>query len=147
MSEQIINLLGENASFLLDHTCKGIPEESIHAPGSDFVKRIVSQSDRSTQVMRNMQSIFDHGRLGGTGYLSILPVDQGIEHTAGASFSPNPVYFDPANIVQLAIEGGCNAVASTFGVLGAVARKYAHRIMLIWSEQNHKFKFYPQKYG
>jgi class I fructose-bisphosphate aldolase len=146
MSEQIINLLGDKASYLLEHTCQGILKESIHKPGSDFVDRVVSQSDRSPQVMRNLQSIFDHGRLAGTGYLSILPVDQGIEHTAGASFAPNTEYFDPENIVELAIEGGCNAVASTFGVLGSVARKYAHRIPFLVKINHNELLTYPQKY-
>ncbi|HET6446263.1 MAG TPA: class I fructose-bisphosphate aldolase [candidate division Zixibacteria bacterium] len=146
MTEQIIKLLGDNAGYLLDHTCVGIPHESIHSPGSDFVGRVVSQSDRSPQVMRNFQSIFNHGRLAGTGYLSILPVDQGIEHTAGASFAPNPEYFDPENIVKLAIEGGCNAVASTFGVLGSVARKFAHKIPFLVKINHNELLTYPQKY-
>ncbi len=128
MANQIESLLGAEAETLLGHTCRGIPRDQLHLPGPDFVDRVVAQSDRSPVVMRNLQGIFDHGRLGGTGYLSILPVDQGIEHSGGASFAPNPIYFDPGNIVRLAIEGGCNAVASTLGVLGAVARRYAHRI-------------------
>ncbi len=128
MANQIDSLLGAEAETLLGHTCRGIPRDQLHLPGPDFVDRVVALSDRSPAVMRNLQGIFDHGRLGGTGYLSILPVDQGIEHSGGASFAPNPIYFDPGNIVRLAIEGGCNAVASTLGVLGAVARRYAHRI-------------------
>jgi class I fructose-bisphosphate aldolase len=128
MANEIESLLGAEAEALLTHTCRGIPRETLHLPGPDFVDRVVALSDRSPVVMRNLQGLFDHGRLGGTGYLSILPVDQGIEHSGGASFAPNPLYFDPENIVRLAIEGGCNAVASTLGVLGSVARRYAHRI-------------------
>ena len=124
----IETLLGDEAGLLLEHTCKGIPKELVHSPGPDFVDRVVATSDRGPGTMRAMQQIFNSGRLGGTGYVSMLPVDQGIEHSAGASFAPNPVYFDPANIVELAIEGGCNCVASTLGVLGAVSRQYAHRI-------------------
>src|SRR4029077_12490211 len=121
-------LLRRNAAYLLDHQCKTIDKSLLHLPGPDFIDRVVAASDRRIPVLRNLQSIFNHGRLAGTGYLSILPVDQGIEHSAGASFAPNPMYFDPENIVRLAIEGGCNAVASTLGVLGAVSRKYAHKI-------------------
>jgi len=128
MATQIESLLGAEAESLLSHTCTGIPRDQLQLPGADFVDRVVAISDRSPVVMRNLQGFFDHGRLGGTGYLSILPVDQGIEHSGGASFAPNPLYFDPENIVRLALEGGCNAVASTLGVLGAVARRYAHRI-------------------
>ncbi len=128
MANRIESLLGAEAESLLGHTCRGIPRDRLHLPGPDFVERVVALSDRSPVVMRNLQGLFDHGRLGGTGYLSILPVDQGIEHSGGASFAPNPLYFDPENIVRLAIEGGCNAVASTLGVLGSVARRYAHRI-------------------
>ena len=124
----IISLLGDEASYLLEHTCSGIPKELIHVPGPDYVDRIMAPSDRGPGTLRAMQQIFNSGRLGGTGYVSMLPVDQGIEHSAGASFAPNPIYFDPANIVELAIEGGCNCVASTLGVLGAVSRQYAHRI-------------------
>jgi len=124
MISKITEILGQTADDLLNHQCKTIPKDMLHLPGPDFVDRVVAVSDRSPQVMRNMQSVFNHGRLAGTGYLSILPVDQGIEHSAGASFAPNPIYFDPENIVKLAIEGGCNAVASTLGVLGAVSRKY-----------------------
>ena len=127
MLNKIIEVLGADSS-LLEHKCTTIPKEHLHLPGGDFVDRVWKDSDRSPNVLRNMQSIFNHGRLAGTGYLSILPVDQGIEHSAGASFAPNPEYFDPENIVKLAIEGGCNAVASTLGVLGAVSRRYAHKI-------------------
>jgi class I fructose-bisphosphate aldolase len=121
-------MLGDETEFLLGHMCRGISKEMLHAPGPDFVDRIAVHSDRSPRVLRNLQAFFDHGRLGGTGYMSILPVDQGVEHSAGASFAPNPLYFDPENIIKLAIEGGCNAVASTLGVLGSVGRKYAHKI-------------------
>ncbi len=124
----IESLLGDEAGHLLEHTCQGIPKNLIHTPGPDYVDRVIAPSDRGPGTMRAMQQIFNSGRLGGTGYVSMLPVDQGIEHSAGASFAPNPVYFDPANIVELAIEGGCNCVASTLGVLGAVSRQYAHRI-------------------
>jgi fructose-bisphosphate aldolase, class I len=142
----IIDLLGEKAEYLLNHVCAGIPKESVHLPGPDFVDRIWMQSDRTPQVLRSLQSMYDHGRLGGTGYLSILPVDQGIEHTAAASFAPNPVYFDSENIIKLAIEGGCNAVASTYGVLGSVARKYAHKIPFIVKINHNELMTYPEKY-
>lgn len=143
---QIMDLLGEKAEMLFSHVCQGIPKDSIHVPGPDFVDRVWVQSDRNPQVLRGLQSLYDHGRLAGTGYLSILPVDQGIEHTGAASFAPNPVYFDPENIVKLAIEGGCNAVASTFGVLGAVARKYAHKIPFIVKFNHNELLTYPEKY-
>jgi class I fructose-bisphosphate aldolase len=146
MSNHIIDLLGDRADSLLNHVSKGIPKESLHLPGPDFVDRVWQQTDRNPQVLRSMQSLFDHGRLRGTGYLSILPVDQGIEHTAGASFAPNPQYFDPENIVKLAIEGGCNAVASTLGVLGSVSRKYAHKIPFIVKINHNELLTYPQKY-
>ena len=123
MIEKIKKLMGKENESLLTHKCKTIPKEQLHLPGPDFVDRVVKDSDRSPNVMKNMQYIFNTGRLTGTGYLSILPVDQGIEHTAGASFAPNPIYFDPENIVKLAIEGGCNAVASTLGVLGVCQQK------------------------
>jgi len=123
-----LSLLGDEADYLLDHTCRGLPKEQVQLPGPDFVDRVLGLSDRGPGVMRSMQQIFNTGRLAGTGYVSMLPVDQGIEHSGGASFAPNPLYFDPANIVELAIEGGCNCVASTLGVLGAVSRRYAHRI-------------------
>jgi fructose-bisphosphate aldolase, class I len=142
----IAEMLGSEAKDLLDHQCKTIPKGDLHLPGPDFVDRIFLQSDRTPQVLRSLQSIFDHGRLGGTGYVSILPVDQGIEHSAGASFAPNPEYFDPGKIVQLAIEGGCNAVASTLGVLGSVARRYAHRIPFILKINHNEFLSYPNTY-
>jgi class I fructose-bisphosphate aldolase len=146
MSNHIIDLLGDKADYMLGHICKGIPKESLHTPGPDFVDRVWQQSDRNLQVVRSLQALFDHGRLAGTGYLSILPVDQGIEHSAGASFAPNPEYFDPGNIVKLAIEGGCNAVASTFGVLGTVARKYAHKIPFLVKINHNELLTYPPKY-
>ncbi len=142
----VADLLGEEAAFLLDHKSTTIPRETLHLPGPDFVDRVWSASDRTPQVLRSLQSLFDHGRLGGTGYVSILPVDQGIEHSAGASFAKNPAYFDPENIVKLAIEGGCNAVASTFGVLGAVSRKYAHKIPFILKINHNELLTYPNKF-
>src|SRR4051794_25008239 len=142
----IIGLLGSGADDLLQHVCKGIPRETLHLPGPDFVDRIVAPSDRSPAVMRSLQQMFGHGRLAGTGYMSILPVDQGIEHSAGASFAPNPMYFDPENIVKLAMEGGCNAVASTLGVLGSVARKYAHKIPFLLKFNHNEFISYPNAY-
>lgn len=142
----IQSLLGAEADSLLTHEAKGIPKEDLNLPGPDYVDRVLAQSDRSPQVLRNLQSLFDHGRLGGTGYVSILPVDQGIEHSAAASFAPNPKYFDPANIVELAIEGGCNGVASTFGVLGAVSRRYAHRIPFIVKINHNELLTYPNKF-
>jgi class I fructose-bisphosphate aldolase len=140
---EILELLGTQADDLLGYECKGIPKEMLHLPGPDFVERVMAQTDRSAVVLRNMQMIFNTGRLGGTGYLSILPVDQGIEHSAGASFAPNPIYFDPENIVRLAIEGNCNAVASTLGVLGAVSRKYAHKIPFIVKINHNELLTYP----
>src|SRR5262249_14445644 len=125
---QIADLLGKDADNLLNYKAKGFSADKLHLPGPDFVDRIVSATDRSPQVLRNFQALLNHGRLAGTGFVSILPVDQGIEHSAGASFAKNPIYFDGENIVKLAIEGGCNAVCSTLGVLGSVARKYAHKI-------------------
>ena len=138
-------LLGDEARDLLEYKAK-FPKEQLYLPGPDFVDRVVSQSDRSPAVLRNMQMVYDHGRLAGTGYLSILPVDQGIEHSAGSAFAPNPIYFDPENIVKLAIEGGCNAVTSTLGVLGAVARKYAHKIPFILKINHNELLTYPNKY-
>jgi class I fructose-bisphosphate aldolase len=135
-------LLGDH-TFLLSHKCHTIPKEKLHLPGPDFIDRVYSQTDRTPSVLRNLSSMFNHGRLAGTGYLSILPVDQGIEHSGGASFAPNPDYFDPANIVELAIEGGCNAVASTYGVLGSVARKYAHKIPFILKVNHNELLSYP----
>jgi class I fructose-bisphosphate aldolase len=146
MINKINELLGKDAEFLLGHKCNTIPKEDLHLPGPDFIDRIWKDSDRSPNVLRNMQSIFGHGRLAGTGYLSILPVDQGIEHSAGASFSPNPQYFDPENIIKLAIEGGCNAVASTLGVLGSCARKYAHKIPFIFKFNHNELLTYPNKH-
>jgi class I fructose-bisphosphate aldolase len=130
----------------LGHQCKTISKDLLHIPGPDFVERVFMYTDRSIPVLRSLQQLFDHGRLGGTGYVSILPVDQGIEHTAGASFAPNPIYFDAEKIVELAIEGGCNAVASTLGVLGAVARKYAHRIPFLLKFNHNELLTYPTKY-
>lgn len=143
---KIQELLGADAESLLGHVSKTVAKESLHLPGGDFVDRVVSQSDRNINVLRSMQTLFDSGRLGGTGYLSILPVDQGIEHSAGASFAPNPEYFDPENIVKLAIEGGCNAVASTYGVLGTVARKYAHKIPFIVKINHNELLTYPNAF-
>src|SRR5438128_11357627 len=143
---QIMDLLGHDADALLSYTAKGFKKEALHLPGPDFVDRVVSITDRSPPVLRNFQALLNHGRLGGTGYVSILPVDQGIEHSAGASFAKNPIYFDPENIVRLAVEGGCNAVASTFGVLGAVARKYAHRIPFLVKVNHNELLTYPNKF-
>ncbi len=144
--EQIEAMLGDDARRLLEHRCQTIDRSRLHLPGPDFIDRVWIGSDRSPRVLRSLQSMFDHGRLAGTGYLSILPVDQGIEHSAGASFAANPDYFDGENIVRLAIAGGCNAVASTFGVLGSVARKYAHRIPFILKINHNEFLTYPNKY-
>jgi class I fructose-bisphosphate aldolase len=144
--DRIAELLGSNAKELLDHTSQTIPKDQLQLPGPDFIDRVWSISDRSPAVLRSLQSLFDHGRLAGTGYLSILPVDQGIEHSAGASFAPNPQYFDPANIVKLALEGGCNAVASTYGVLGTVARKYAHKIPFIVKINHNELLTLPNKF-
>lgn len=143
---KIESLLGAKAKDLLGHSCKTVGKERLHLPGPDWVDRIFANSDRPTRVLQSMQEILSAGRLGGTGYLSILPVDQGIEHTAGASFAPNPDYFDPENIVKLAIEGGCNAVASTLGVLGSVARKYAHKIPFILKFNHNELLTYPNTY-
>src|SRR2546425_7974070 len=140
------SILGNDAEGLLRHKCETIPKSQLHLPGPDFVSRIFATSDRPTRVLSSLQSLFDHGRLAGTGYLSILPVDQGIEHTAGASFAPNPIYFDGEKIVELAVEGGCNAVASTFGVLGSIARRYAHRIPFICKLNHNELLTYPTKY-
>ncbi len=129
--DELLEMLGEEADYLLKHECRTIARELLSAPGGDFVDRVYSESDRNNRVLVNLERLFSHGRLGGTGYLSILPVDQGVEHAGGASFAKNPAYFDPDNIVKLAVEGGCNAVVSTFGVLGAVARRYAHKIPFV----------------
>src|SRR5688572_7316068 len=145
MSLDIESLLGAETQSLLDHKCK-VSKESLHLPGPDYVDRSYALSDRPTPVLKSLQALFDNGRLKGTGYLSILPVDQGIEHSAGASFAPNPIYFDPENIVKLAIEGGANAVASTLGVLGAVSRKYAHKIPFILKINHNEILSYPNTY-
>ncbi|HET7746733.1 MAG TPA: class I fructose-bisphosphate aldolase [Vicinamibacteria bacterium] len=145
-SQAILDLLGPGGRELLDHRCQGIGRDALHLPGPDFVDRVCAPSDRPVPVLRALQQLFSHGRLAGTGYLSILPVDQGIEHSAGASFAKNPAYFDPENIVKLAIEGGCNAVASTLGGLGAVARRYAHRIPFIVKVNHNEFISYPNRY-
>ena len=143
----IIKLLGdEQAKYLLDHKSKTVSGDRLHLPGPDFIDRVWSRSDRNPQVLKSLQSLFDNGRLGGTGYVSILPVDQGIEHSGGASFAPNPIYFDGENIVKLAIEGGCNAVASTLGVLGSVCRKYAHKIPFVIKINHNEFISYPNAY-
>ena len=139
----IAELLGPDAAKILSYECKGFPRSTLHLPGPDFIDRVVRDTDRPPAVLRNFQTILNTGRLGGTGYVSILPVDQGIEHSAGASFAPNPAYFDPAKIVELAIEGGCNAVASTLGVLGAVSRKYAHRIPFLVKLNHNELLTYP----
>ncbi len=146
LKHNVLDILGDEAANLLEHKCTTIPKDQLHLPGPDYVDRVVSQTDRPPAVLRNLQTIFNHGRLAGTGYLSILPVDQGIEHSAGASFAPNPIYFDPENIVKLAIEGGCNAVASTLGVLGAVARKYAHKIPFLVKLNHNDLLTYPTMY-
>src|ERR1700752_2298621 len=144
--DRIAELLGSNASELLGHSSQTIPQEQLHLPGPDFIDRVVSQSDRSPAVLRSLQSLIGNGRLANTGYVSILPVDQGIEHSGGASFAPNPQYFDPENIVKLAIEGGCNGVASTYGVLGSVARKYAHKIPFIVKINHNELLTLPNKF-
>jgi fructose-bisphosphate aldolase, class I len=141
----IAKLLGKDAKFLLDHKSKTISTNQIHVPSGDFVEKVFINTNRSTQVLRNLQSMFDKGRLAGTGYLSILPIDQGIEHSAGASFAKNPLYFDPENIIKLAIEGGCNAVATTYGVLAMMSRKYAHRIPFIVKINHNELLTYPNK--
>ncbi|MBD3308697.1 class I fructose-bisphosphate aldolase [candidate division KSB3 bacterium] len=146
MIKKIEELLGQEAEELLSYSCKGVSKEQLHLPGSDFVDRIFMQTDRPIRVLGSLEWLYNHGRLGGTGYVSILPVDQGIEHSAGASFAPNPVCFDPEGIVQLAMEGGCNAVASTLGVLGSLARKYAHKIPFIVKLNHNETLTYPSKY-
>ena len=146
MIETIEKYLGSDGKNLLEYKAKGIPKESLTLPGPDYLDRVFVYTDRSPQVLRSLQTMFNHGRLSGTGYLSILPVDQGIEHSAGSSFAPNPLYFDGENIVKLAVEGGCNAVASTYGVLGSVARKYAHKIPFILKINHNEFLSYPNSY-
>ncbi len=145
-NSKIVDLLGNEASFYLDHKCTTIPKESLYVPSKKNVDEVWTQSNRNIQTLRSIQAILGNGRLKNTGYVSILPVDQGIEHSAGASFAPNPIYFDPENIVKLAIEGGCNAVASTYGVLGAVSRKYAHKIPFIVKINHNEFLSYPNKF-
>ena len=143
MYGRIQEILSEQSESLLGHSCGTISKDNLHLPGPDFIDRVLSQSDRSPAVLRNLQTMYNHGRLAGTGYVSILPVDQGIEHTGGASFAPNPIYFDPANICELAIQGGCNAVASTLGVLGAVSRRYAHKIPFILKFNHSEMLAHP----
>lgn len=143
MIDKIESLLGEESKGLLTYQARGIAKENLHLPGPHFVDKVLVETDRPIAVLRNFQNLFNHGRLGGTGYLSILPVDQGIEHSAGASFAPNPIYFDPENIVQLALEGGCNGVASTLGALGSVARRYAHKIPFIMKINHNELLTYP----
>src|SRR5499425_2651758 len=145
-TSKLEEILGADAASLLQHECKTISKDQLHLPGPDYVDRIYGGSDRPARVLTSLQAMLDHGRLAGTGYVSILPVDQGIEHSAGASFAPNPAYFDPENIVKLAIEGGCNAVASTLGVLGAASRKYAHKIPFIVKINHNEFLSYPNKF-
>lgn len=144
--QQITDLLGKENETLFSHTCTKVPKDSIHLPTLQFIDEVYSASNRNLQTLRSLHQLFNHGRLTGSGYLSILPVDQGVEHSAGASFAKNPLYFDPENIVRLAVEGGCNAVASTFGVLGMVARKYAHRIPFIVKLNHNELLTYPDKY-
>src|SRR5436305_613718 len=139
-------LLGADAESLLNHRCATVDASDLHLPGPDFVDRVFLDSDRSSSVLRNLQWLMGCGRLGGTGYVSILPIDQGIEHSAGASFAPNPIYFDPDNLVKLAIEGGCNAIASTVGVLGAVSRRYAHRFPFIVKLNHNELLTYPNEF-
>ncbi|NMM49643.1 class I fructose-bisphosphate aldolase [Marinigracilibium pacificum] len=144
--KKIEDLLGADAENLLSHKCQTIDKSALHIPGPDFIERIFVQSDRSTQVLNSLSSLYNSGRLAGTGYVSILPVDQGIEHTAGASFAPNPIYFDPENIVKLAIEGGCNAVATTFGGLALMSRKYAHKIPFVVKINHNELLTYPNTF-
>lgn len=144
--QRILDLLGDSAENLLQHECKTISREVLHRPSPDFIDKVFAQSNRNPQVLRSLASIYNHGRLAGTGYISILPIDQGIEHTAGASFAPNPLYFDPENIIKLAMEGGCNAVATTFGNLAMMSRKYAHKIPFIVKINHNELLTYPTKY-
>lgn len=145
-NQQIIDLLGKDAAYYLDHKCTTISKDQLHTPSKKTVDEVWINSNRNPQTLRSIQTLLGHGRLKNTGYVSILPVDQGIEHSAGASFAPNPIYFDPENIVKLAVEGGCNAVASTYGVLGSVARKYAHKIPFIVKINHNEFISYPNKF-
>src|SRR5450756_2048754 len=142
----IVQLLGDEAEHLLKYRCTCIPKDSLHLPGPDYVDRVVAIKDRKPGVLRSLQAFYGHGRLANTGYLSLLPVDQGVEHSAGASFAPSPIYFDPENIVKLAIEGGCNGVASTLGVLGSVARRYAHKIPFVVKINHNEMLTYPNIY-
>ena len=142
----IENILADEAASILEHTCTGIPKSVIHAPGPDYIDRIVAHKNRKPAVLRNLNALYNHGRLAGTGYMSLLPVDQGVEHSAGASFAPNPAFFDPANIIKLAIEGGCNGVASTLGVLNSIARDYAHKIPFIVKINHNELLSYPNQY-
>lgn len=143
---ELITLLGKEADSLLNHVSQAIPQDQLHLPGADFIDRIFIPSDRSVQVVRSLGQLFNHGRLAGTGYLSILPIDQGVEHSAGASFAANPMYFDPENIVRLGVEGGCNAVATTFGGLGIIARRYAHQIPFIVKINHNELLTYPNQH-
>ncbi len=142
----IANILADEAASILEHTCSGIPKSVIHVPGPDYIDRVVVHKNRKPAVLRNLNAFFNHGRLSGTGYMSLLPVDQGVEHSAGASFAPNPAFFDPANIIELAIEGGCNGVASTLGVLNSIARDYAHKIPFIVKINHNELLSYPNQY-
>jgi len=142
----IENILADEAASILEHTCSGIPKSVIHAPGPDYIDRVVAHKNRKPAVLRNLNALYNHGRLAGTGYMSLLPVDQGVEHSAGASFAPNPAYFDPANIIELAIEGGCNGVASTLGVLNSISRDYAHKIPFIVKLNHNELLSYPNQY-
>jgi len=142
----IANILADEAAFILEHTCTGIPKSVIHVPGPDYIDRVVAHKNRKPAVLRNLNAFFNHGRLSGTGYMSLLPVDQGVEHSAGASFAPNSAFFDPANIIELAIEGGCNGVASTLGVLNSIARDYAHKIPFIVKINHNELLSYPNQY-
>ena len=142
----IANILADEAASILEHTCSGIPKSVIHVPGPDYIDRVVVHKNRKPAVLRNLNALYNHGRLAGTGYMSLLPVDQGVEHSAGASFAPNPAFFDPENIIKLAIEGGCNGVASTLGVLNSIARDYAHKIPFIVKINHNELLSYPNEY-
>ena len=142
----ITTILGDEGDWLLNHICQGIPKLGLHVPGPDFIDRVMTASNRKPSVLRNLQTLYNHGRLAGSGYLSLLPVDQGVEHSAGASFAPNPMFFDPSNIAELAIEGGCNGVASTLGVLGSISRRYAHKIPMILKINHNELLTYPNKF-
>ncbi len=146
-ANKVVELLGKEGEALLQHECKTISKNLLHLPGADFVERSFGPTNRNPQVMRSLEALYNHGRLAGSGYVSILPVDQGIEHSAGASFAPNPIYFDPENIVKLAVEGGCNGVASTYGVLAACSRKYAHKIPFIVKLNHNEFLSYPNTFN